>query len=78
MRKTTSCELDTYPLDEENAESGFLHDPERPPTGRLIVKCSGHNITRQIPTHIVQIDTRDKYPFDFSRFPTTGEISFRL
>jgi len=39
-----------------------------PPTGRLIVKRNGHSITRQIPKPVVLIDTREKYPFDFSRF----------
>ncbi|HPM09149.1 MAG TPA: ERCC4 domain-containing protein [Paludibacter sp.] len=39
-----------------------------PPTGRLIVKRNGHSITRQIPKPIVLIDTRERYPFDFSRF----------
>jgi len=42
--------------------------PAAPPTGRLIVKRDGHSITRQIPKPIVLIDTREKYPFDFSRF----------
>lgn len=43
--------------------------PADPPTGRLIVKRNGHSITRQIPKPVVLIDTREKYPFDFSRFP---------
>ena len=42
--------------------------PADPPTGRLIVKRDGHSITRQIPKPIVLIDTRERYPFDFSRF----------
>ncbi len=42
--------------------------PAAPPTGRLIVKRGGHSITRQIPKPIVLVDTREKYPFDFSRF----------
>jgi len=44
------------------------HRPAAPPTGRLIVKRGGHSITRQIPKPIVLIDTREKYPFNFSRF----------
>ena len=43
--------------------------PAPPPAGRLIVKRNGHSITRQIPKPIVLADTREKYPFDFSRFP---------
>lgn len=42
--------------------------PAASPTGRLIVKRKGHNITRWIPKPVVLIDTREKYPFDFSRF----------
>lgn len=42
--------------------------PAAPPTGRLIVKRDGHSITRQIPKPTVLIDTREQYPFDFSRF----------
>ncbi len=41
--------------------------PVPPPSGRLLVKRGGHSITRQIPKPIVLIDTREKYPFDFSR-----------
>jgi len=37
-----------------------------PPAVRLIVKRGGHCITRQIPKPIVLVDTREKYPFDFS------------
>lgn len=40
-----------------------------PPSGRLIVKRGGHNITCQIPKPVVLVDTREKYPFDFNRFP---------
>ena len=42
--------------------------PAPPPTVRLIVKRGGHSITRQIPKPIVLVDTREKNPFDFSRF----------
>ena len=44
-------------------------DPVAPPSGRLIVKRGGHSITRQIPKPVVLVDTREKCPFDFSRFP---------
>ena len=40
----------------------------QPPSGRLIVKRGGHSITRQIPKPVVLVDTREKYPFDFSGF----------
>ena len=43
--------------------------PAAPPSGRLIVKRNGHSITKQILRPIVLIDTREKDPFDFSRFP---------
>lgn len=42
--------------------------PAPPPQGRLIVKRAGHSITRKIPKPVVLIDTREKEPFDFSRF----------
>jgi ERCC4-type nuclease len=42
--------------------------PAAPPMGRLIVKRDGHSMTRQVPKPIVLIDTREQYPFDFSRF----------
>ena len=42
--------------------------PAGPPTGRLIVKRDGRSITRQIPKPVILIDTREQYPFDFSRF----------
>jgi ERCC4-type nuclease len=49
------------------------HSPEcraflSPPSRRLIVKRNGHSITRQIPKPVVLIDTREKWPFDFSNF----------
>jgi ERCC4-type nuclease len=40
-----------------------------PPPRRLIVKRDGHSITRQIPKPIVLVDTREKSPFRFNRFP---------
>lgn len=39
-----------------------------PPSKRLIVKRNGSSITRQIPKPIVLIDSRERSPFDFSRF----------
>jgi len=57
---------DATPFDPE--VSGQEHHPTPPPTGRLIVKRDGHSITRQIPKPIVLVDTREKNPFDFSRF----------
>jgi len=58
----------------ENDDDGDSPDetislPVAPPSGRLIVKRGGHSITRQIPKPIVLVDTREQYPFDFSRFP---------
>lgn len=47
----------------------FHPNPAAPPSGRLIVKRGGHSITRQIPKPIVLVDTREQYPFGFSRFP---------
>jgi ERCC4-type nuclease len=44
-------------------------NPVAPPSGRLIVKRGGHSITRQIPKPVVLIDTRERAPFHFSRFP---------
>jgi ERCC4-type nuclease len=44
-------------------------NPAAPPSGRLLVKRDGHSITRQIPKPIVLIDTRERAPFNFSRFP---------
>lgn len=39
-----------------------------PPSCRLLVKRKGRSITRLIPRPVVLIDTREKSPFDFSRF----------
>jgi hypothetical protein len=44
-------------------------NPVAPPSGRLLVKRGGHSITRQIPKTIVLVDTRERYPFEFSQFP---------
>jgi len=50
------------------AKSASRPNPVPPPPGRLIVKRNGHSITRQIPKPVVLVDTREKAPFDFSRF----------
>lgn len=54
-------DVNTYDVERER-------QPVAPPGGRLIVKRGGHSITRQIPKPIVLVDTREKCPFDFSRF----------
>lgn len=49
--------------------------PVPPPSGRLIVKRTGHSITRQIPKPVVLVDTREKTPFDFGQFSNwIGEV----
>ena len=65
-----SDEYDTE-NDDMQTQGVFIkeHQPLPAPSGRLIVKRNGHSITRQIPKPVVLIDTREKYPFDFSRFP---------
>jgi len=55
--------------EDETDESIQRGRPASPPSGRLLVKRDGHSITRQIPKPTVLIDTREKSPFDFSRFP---------
>ena len=54
--------------------------PASPPSGRLLVKRDGHSITRQIPKPTILIDTREKAPFEFSRFPNwiAGEIRQKI
>ncbi|MDA8239657.1 MAG: hypothetical protein M0Z67_04700 [Nitrospiraceae bacterium] len=60
--------VDDY--DEDYIEDqNYRRNPVAPPPGRLIVKRKGHSITRQVPKPVVLIDTREKMPFDFSRFP---------
>lgn len=62
---------DQHIADKDSNDPGICtreYYPAPPPSGRLIVKRGGHSITRQIPKPIVLIDTREKYPFDFSRF----------
>lgn len=51
-----------------------------PPSTRLIVKRDGHSITRKIPKPVVLVDSREKSPFDFTRFPKwiTGERRQKL
>ncbi|OQC55406.1 MAG: hypothetical protein BWX55_00112 [Deltaproteobacteria bacterium ADurb.Bin022] len=67
------------PFCKETIQTDFINDhivksnphpnPVAPPSRRLIVKRGGHSITREIPKPVVLIDTREKYPFDFSKFP---------
>ena len=40
-----------------------------PTKSRLIVKRNGHSITRKIPKPFVLVDTREKDPLSFDRFP---------
>jgi ERCC4-type nuclease len=54
--------------DDESYDPIQRPTPVGPPPGRLIVKRNGHSITRKIPKPIVLIDTREKSPFNFSRF----------
>ncbi len=61
--------VDDYDDEDDIEEQTYRRNPVAPPPGRLIVKRKGHSITRQIPKPIVLIDTREKSPFDFSRFP---------
>ncbi len=67
-----SDKYDTEEDDDDMQTPGAVvkqHQPAPPPSGRLIVKRNRHSITRQIPKPIVLVDTREKYPFDFDRFP---------
>ncbi len=68
MPKKDSREMETDFMEDDDIESASYPNPVAPPSGRLIVKRNGHSITRQIPKPIVLVDTREKYPFDFSRF----------
>ncbi len=72
MRKNLTNMIGTEEDDDDMQTPGGLlreSQPAPPPSGRLIVKRNGHSITRQVPKPIVLVDTREKYPFDFSRFP---------
>lgn len=60
-------EIENDDIEDLNVSIREYH-PAAPPKGRLIVKRGGHSITRQIPKPIVLVDTREKYPFDFSQF----------
>lgn len=66
--------------EDELDESKQRPNPVAPPSGRLIVKRGGHSITRQIPKPVVLIDTRERSPFNFSRFPNwiAGESRQKL
>ncbi|MDD3847672.1 MAG: ERCC4 domain-containing protein [Smithellaceae bacterium] len=71
MRKSLTNIVGTEEEDDDaHTQESFVREPQpaSPPAGRLIVKRNGHSITRQIPKPVVLIDTREKYPFDFSRF----------
>jgi ERCC4-type nuclease len=54
-----------YELQKSPQQTYFVPSP----CTRLIVKRNGHSITRQIPKPVVLIDSREKSPFDFTRFP---------
>jgi len=69
MSKKDSREVDTDYIEDDAIESVSCPNAVAPPSGRLIVKRDGHSITRQIPKPIVLVDTRERYPFDFSGFP---------
>jgi ERCC4-type nuclease len=69
MSTKDSLEMETDFTEDNEMESASYPDPVPPPSGRLLVKRNGHSITRQIPKPIVLVDTRERYPFDFSRFP---------
>ena len=65
----TSISTNNLPenLNENDLENEHYFLP--PPSKRLIVKRNGRSITRQIPKPIVLIDSRERSPFDFRRFP---------
>jgi ERCC4-type nuclease len=65
-RKVESSERPDYAEKDEN-QNHMNFVP--PPLSRLIVKRNGHSITRQIPKPVVLVDTREKSPFEFRRFP---------
>lgn len=69
MSKKDWRQMETDSIEDDAIESVSCPNPVAPPSGRLIVKRNGHSITRQIPKPIVLVDTREKYPFEFSRFP---------
>ena len=68
MAKTPSSGIEEDYFEGSVADSTQQPNPVLPPTGRLIVRRQGHSITRQIPKPVVFVDTREKTPFDFSRF----------
>jgi ERCC4-type nuclease len=62
--------IDVEKFDQDELDEQIQHlNPVAPPSGRLIVKRGGHSITRQIPKTVVLVDTREKLPLDFRRFP---------
>src|SRR4030042_2274498 len=66
--KTSSKESSDYTNDEQE-ETPRQPYFVPPPSKRLIIKRNGSSIPRQIPKPTVLIDSREKSPFDFSRFP---------
>lgn len=71
LKKTKSkptIDEDAINIEDEVKESKHQTYFAPPPSRRLIVKRNGHSVTRKIPKPIVLIDTREKSPFDFSRF----------
>ena len=56
-------------LDDDSDPFEFECTPVPPPAGRLIVKRDGHSITRRIPKPVVLVDTRERLPLAFDRFP---------
>jgi ERCC4-type nuclease len=64
-KETDIEEIESIEDDEDEQYPRFV-----PPTStRLQVKRDGHSITRKIPKPVVLVDTREQFPFDFSRFP---------
>jgi ERCC4-type nuclease len=64
IRRTTEI-TEHFEDDKDQNDTNFVP----PPSSRLIVKRNGHSITRQMPKPVVLVDTREKSPFNFSRFP---------
>jgi len=69
MRNASPLKNITNSIEDDFHEAIRYLNPVGAPSGRLIVKRNGHSITRQIPKPIVLVDTREKFPLNFSRFP---------
>jgi ERCC4-type nuclease len=72
LKRTKSkptIDKDSINVEDEVKESKHETYFVPPPPRRLIIKRNGHSITRQIPKPVALIDTREKSPFDFTRFP---------